>query len=287
MIREDRGRAAAIAGGLAGLLAMACVDFPLQIPATALTATVLLFLAAARGGGEEAVEGPGRLRLRIGALLLAVLALGLHHGAQFLRARSMPGRITAGEVLTEEGRRALEEGRIGEAEELLQRARARQPFEGGTRFYLALALYRRGGYGNEDAAAELAAAFRVARGRADLLASIGILAIRFGSDLYLDAFREASALHPDHFSRARVVLAKFRREEEFPRIVPDRYWSLPPLAEWHLQRGEIEAAIEVWWRAREAGVSRAENALARLYLEHDREAEGRERFAAEGAEWPR
>ena len=191
--RRIEGPGGACAGGLAGLLAMACVDFPFQIPALALTGVTLLFIAPAleRPAGEE--PSPRRVPSRLAGIVAAsattLLVLLTVEG--YARSVEAPGALTEGELAAERGYRKLVDGDVEGAIPDLEESRRLQPFEGQGRFYLAYALLRADE--TERAVAELKAAHHCARGLAELNFRIGRIALadRDLHPLAAEAFRHA------------------------------------------------------------------------------------------------
>jgi tetratricopeptide (TPR) repeat protein len=268
------GVGTACAAGLAGLLLMAAVDFPLQIPALALALVVLLFLPAANAG-------PGRL---IGRRLLAVLVLGslaLLVAAFPVEYHPARGRaLTLGQAAADRGHSLLDLGLLDRALVHLGEARERQPFEGATRCALARALFRKGRF--TEARAELLAARRLAHGRAKLLFRVGEMAYRAGWPFAVDALREACALEPKYFP---VVLTDLVDESLVPAVVPERGYAWRITGKWLRDRGRSEEALAAWWKAFELGEG-VEPMLAGLYHALGREEEGRRAFSERGAVWP-
>ncbi len=276
------GVGTACAGGLAGLLAMALVDFPLQIPATALAAVVLLFLTPAASAGPVADRPVGRLRVPAGALaaVLGVALLALAWRGH-VTAVERGGALTEGEAAAARGTVAYEARRYDEAVALLSRARALEPFEAQARYVLALALNRAGD--PEGARRELGCAWRTARGRAELLWRIGYAAWKKRLAFAAACFREAGALHPWYVSRTYAELDP----DIIPAAIPRRADALDGLAVWHAGRGEFEKAVEAYFSAHAlAPTPERRRAVADLYRRVGRVEEGRQRFAQEGLSWP-
>ncbi|MCU0724753.1 MAG: O-antigen ligase family protein [Planctomycetes bacterium] len=268
---------AACAGGLAGLLAMALVDFPLSIPATALSATVLLFLPGAAAGPLTAPR-PAHVACAALAVLVAI-------GSFVFRDRLWPGERegfrTRGEVLASEGAGLYAERRTSEAAKTLARARDAQPFEAATRYFLALSLVKENRA--EEGQRELLSAWHLARGRAELLWRIGWFAWKKDWPFAAAAFREAAALHPQYLNRVFAELTP----EILPRAVPDRDYAFETLSAWHRGRGEMPEAIEAAWRVFDLnGSEGALRTVAALYRAVGQEEAGRLAFDARGLEWP-
>ncbi len=276
------GIGAACGGGLAGLLTMALVDFPLQIPATSLAATVLLLLPAAGRWGEPRPETPVSRGVRIGDRVALVVFLGavlILAGARVRGALDLPGGITRQNADAVEGAHLLGERKAAQALEVLTAAKERHPFDGPVRYYLARALFTKGKF--DQAGLELAAARHLAHGNGDLLFRIGSMAYRMQLPFFADALKEAGALEPRHFTTALGSLPA----EVVPEIVPERAFAYGRLGAWHRTRGEYDQAIAAFWRAHELGGGDLE-ALAKLYLLVGREGEGREEFGSRSVPWP-
>jgi len=279
------GPGAACAGGLAGLLAMGCVDFPFQIPALALIGVTLLFIAPAleRPAGEE--PSPRRVPSKLAGIVAAsaTALLILFTVESYARSVEAPGALTEGELAAERGYRKLVDGDFEGAIPDLEESRRLQPFEGQGRFYLAYALLKADE--TERAVAELKAAHRCARGLADLNFRIGRVALadRELHPLAAEAFREAGALKPKYYPMALELVPIGM----VPEVTPERGFAYARLAKWHKGRGELREAIAAWWRLTEldANAKRARE-LAAAYRELEMEEEGRAEFRRRGIDWP-
>jgi tetratricopeptide (TPR) repeat protein len=280
---ELSGVGVAAAAGLLGLLAMAMVDFPLQIPATALLLMLLLFLPAAlrRENPELPPISPkARLLAGVPALVAAAVLIALAV-ASHVEARKLPGGVSRLNHAAKEGSRLLDEGKSKEALALLTTARDAHPFDGTVRYYLARALYTRGKF--EAAGHELEAAFHLARGRGELLFRTGSMAFRMDLPFALPALKEAGALVPKHFTTALNSLPA----EFVPDVVPERPFAYMQLGKWHRNRGENDLALEAFWKGYDLSEGRSLTAnLTKLYRQLDREEEGRREFEKRGATWP-
>ena len=131
-------------------------------------------------------------------------------------------------------------------------ARDLQPFDGTTRYYLARSLYIRRDV--EAGRAELDAAHHLARGDADLLFRIGMLAVADGDrqDLAAASLREAGALEPKWFVRAMELVVQ-RAPDRLSEIVPDRHFAWTIVARHHKNAGRKKEAIAAYERAIELG----------------------------------
>ncbi len=285
LAREEHlgGVGIAAAAGLFGLLAMAMVDFPLQIPATALLFWLLLFLPAAvrrKNPAMMPMAPKARVLAGVPVFLLAVGFIGLAF-AGHLEARKHPGGVSRMHYAAREGALLLEKHQSKEALELLTTARDDHPFDGTIRYYLARTLFTRGRF--DEAGGQLEAAFHLARGKGELLFRIGSMAFRMQLPFAADALREAGALEPKHFTAAMKGLPAAM----VPKVVPERPFAYEQLGKWHRTRGENEEAISAFWKAFLLSRGRASTAhLVKLYKQMGREEEGRREFQKRGAKWP-
>lgn len=277
------GVGTAAAAGLLGLLAMAVVDFPLQIPATALMFFLLLFLPAAVRRRDPAMLPMAPKARALAGIPVFLLAVGfvILAFAGYLEASKHPGGVSRMHHSAREGAELLEQRKSKEALELLTIARNDHPFDGTIRYYLARALFTRGKF--DEAGRELEAAFHLARGKGELLFRTGSMAYRMQLPFAMDALREAGALEPKHFTAAMKGLPA----ERVPEIVPERPFAYEQLGKWHRTRGENEEAIAAFWKAYDLSDGRASTAhLQKLYQQLDREEEGKKEFEKHGAKWP-
>jgi hypothetical protein len=273
--------------GIAAMMVMSILDFPLQIPATSLVFTVLVFLPVAVKAEPVAprVESGTRMLLARVAAFAGLLLLVIGIGESYRRGLVNPGALTRGEMHFERGRAATLEGDLERAKEELLEARRLQPFEGETRLGLAGVYYNSGEFGKPEA--EIRAAYHVARGRAPLLFRIGqiSLADRRLADLTVKAFREASALEERYFPE--IIRLPRISPEMLAEIVPEREATLDLLGRHYANLGRFREANEAFLGAVALG-ARGEilKRLKRTYVELGREAEGRRKFQSLGLSWP-
>ncbi|MEN8149869.1 MAG: O-antigen ligase family protein, partial [Planctomycetota bacterium] len=243
------GPGAACVAGLTAFVAMACVDFPLQIPATSLMFTVLLFVPVAlRADLHPAARdvGPRRNLARLAAAAgFALLLLGVIEDVR--RGIDEPGALTRGEAHYERGRELVAARSVAEARDDLETARRLQPFDARTRLYMSQVHYYAGEY--EAGRREIRAAWRLARGQAAVLFSIGLRSVSDStlSDLTVPAFREASILEARFFPE--VLKTDGLTPAELLEIVPEHPHLLGGLSRHLEKRGAVEEAAEAARRA--------------------------------------
>lgn len=280
------GAGAAAAAGLVGLLAMAAVDFPLQIPATSLLFAVLVFLPfAATAGPSEVVPARGLRRLLAGVVSIAAAGLLLVSVAEDLdRGYAHPGTVTEGEALRRRGTAELAAGEVDAAAKTLDEAEAAAPFDGEVRYERALAALARRDFDRWQA--EIRAAHRLARGRAALLFDIGraILANdRTMMDLGFASLKEAAEIEPKYWSRAVAEIPSGFLEA----IAPEKGYAWAQLADRRAARNDRRAAIDAYWRAIDLGEGGdVVRRLAATYRAAGLEPEGRRAFARRSLPWP-